>query len=192
LNGKQRERFSDSEMQRRPFATNALHVKRPPVDFKPIGSIWRTLGRRSDAQAGPHSHTGLRVIQFCHECHGAIAFEIVPPQNTAQVIGCMFLFLAFLHTLLTIETLRSLGGTNCYSIIGSGYLTSIGTTHDMFKGVQLLCGHLGARKGRRFKVNLGACKGFQAEKTANSVQASLGTEQHSGRDKPGGSLAMRL
>src|SRR6201995_5285832 len=98
-------------MQCRPLPANAFHVKRSPVDLKPICPIWRSLGRRSDAQAGPHSYGGLLMIQFGDKRHRAVALEILPPQSAAQVVGCMFLFLALLHTLLWIQTTSRLRET---------------------------------------------------------------------------------
>ena len=71
-----REDCRDLEVQRGPFAPDALHVEGAPMYFKAIGSVWRRLGCRGDAQAGPHRYGWLLVVEFGHERHGAIAFEI--------------------------------------------------------------------------------------------------------------------
>src|ERR1700739_3395269 len=94
-------------MQCRPLAPYALHVKRSPMDFKPVDSIRRALRGLGDAQAGPHSYGGLLVIPLSYEGDRAIHFEGVPPQYAAEMIGCMFLFLPSLHTLLRVGTLST-------------------------------------------------------------------------------------
>ena len=187
---KSRENLGDLETQRRPFATNAFHVKSPSVDFKPIGSIWRSLGRSSNAQAGPHRDGRLLMIQFGYQSYRAIAFESVSPQNAAQVIGCMFLFLASLHTLLWTETTRGFGGRNrsrfpvpaillhpAQMSIWSIGLRTVSDRNIRDRGSRS-CGAF-----RRFWVILKRGPAFQAWFSAFTV-LTTGTEQEAGsRDK---------